>query len=73
MYSENHNHKNRYNHRMYVYLATHPTSPGHKTKSKYSHNLLSLSHYPLPTLQEVLNFRHNIYFSSAIDHAPLES
>ena len=34
MYSQNHNHKNRYSHRKYVYLATHPTSPGHKTKSK---------------------------------------
>src|ERR1043165_7695023 len=34
MFSENHSHKNRYIHRKYFYLATHPTSPGHQTKSK---------------------------------------
>jgi len=34
---------------------------------------LSLSHYQLPMLQEEFNFRHNIYLSSATDHAPLGS
>src|SRR4051812_35271465 len=75
MYSQNHNHKNRYSHRKYVYLPTHPTSPGHKKKlaKMYRHSLLSLSHYPLPTQQKLFTFKHNKYFSSAKDHPPLKS